>query len=186
MPSLSEAQEKAARILELLAPHCERIEIAGSVRREKPHVKDIEIVAIPKPYEVGLFASGLALVVERWPKRKGELGPSCRYTQRIFEGTTVDLFFCRPETWGLILAIRTGPTEFSKALLERCKQRGYHSVFGQLHRRRKYQFGSVDLLEQLVPVDTPEEEAIFEYAGLKYIPPTWREEFVDEISTHTK
>lgn len=44
----------AERVKAELEPHCERIEIAGSIRRKKPEVKDIEIVAIPKPYETGL------------------------------------------------------------------------------------------------------------------------------------
>lgn len=40
----AEAHSIALAVLELLRPHCIRIEIAGSIRREKPEVKDIEIV----------------------------------------------------------------------------------------------------------------------------------------------
>jgi len=61
-----EALAAACAIKEMLAPYCERIEIAGSVRRKKPYCKDIEIVAIPKPYDVGLFESGIAKVVNGW------------------------------------------------------------------------------------------------------------------------
>ena len=39
-----EAYSIALVVLELLRPHCIRCEIAGSIRREKPEVKDIEIV----------------------------------------------------------------------------------------------------------------------------------------------
>jgi DNA polymerase/3'-5' exonuclease PolX len=79
-----EALKIAQETVELLRPHCERIEIAGSIRREKPEPNDIEIVAIPKPYEVGLFESGLAVYVNRWKKVKGELNYGvCRYTQRV-------------------------------------------------------------------------------------------------------
>ncbi len=46
---LDKALEIAEKTKELLAPYCERIEIAGSIRRKKPEVKDIELVAIPKP-----------------------------------------------------------------------------------------------------------------------------------------
>lgn len=35
-----------------MAPHCYRVEVAGSVRREKAEVSDIEIVAHPKKYWV--------------------------------------------------------------------------------------------------------------------------------------
>lgn len=45
---LSEAKTIALEIYELLKPHCERIKIAGSIRREKAFVNDIEIVCIPK------------------------------------------------------------------------------------------------------------------------------------------
>ena len=60
------AIEIAEKVKALLLPHCERIEIAGSVRRKKPNVKDIEIVAIPKPFDTGLFESGIATVVNKW------------------------------------------------------------------------------------------------------------------------
>ena len=36
------------RLVSILAPFCERIEIAGSLRRLKPEVGDIELVVIPK------------------------------------------------------------------------------------------------------------------------------------------
>ena len=54
-----DANEIALRTLEELRPHCIRCEIAGSLRRLKPEVKDIEICAIPKPYQ----PSGIILCV---------------------------------------------------------------------------------------------------------------------------
>ncbi len=45
---LSQAQNLAERIIETMQPFCQRVAIGGSIRREKPEVKDIEIVAIPK------------------------------------------------------------------------------------------------------------------------------------------
>ena len=38
----------AESLVEKLRPACERIEIAGSLRREKAMVGDIEIVAVPR------------------------------------------------------------------------------------------------------------------------------------------
>ena len=81
--NLTTANRIAGQVVDLLRPHCHRIEIAGSIRRRKPEPSDIEIVVLPKPYDVGLFESGIAAVVSRWPKVKGELEPGCRYTQRI-------------------------------------------------------------------------------------------------------
>ena len=66
-----EAKEIADKLVLLLSPHCYRIEIAGSIRREKSIAGDIEIVATPKPYQTGLFEDGIASVVNRCEKVKG-------------------------------------------------------------------------------------------------------------------
>jgi len=46
-----------------LQPHCIRIEIAGSIRRKKPECRDIEIVAIPKPYTHAMRVLWLCLLL---------------------------------------------------------------------------------------------------------------------------
>jgi DNA polymerase/3'-5' exonuclease PolX len=46
--NLSEARRIAERLAVQMRPYCKRVEIAGSIRREKPEVKDIELVAIPQ------------------------------------------------------------------------------------------------------------------------------------------
>lgn len=45
------ARIKAECLLHYLRPVCVKAEIAGSIRREKPMVGDIEIVAMPRMYE---------------------------------------------------------------------------------------------------------------------------------------
>ena len=53
--NLSKAVEIGKIVQEALKPHCDRIAIAGSVRRRKPFVHDIEFVVIPSTYQTGLF-----------------------------------------------------------------------------------------------------------------------------------
>jgi DNA polymerase/3'-5' exonuclease PolX len=101
---LKEAQQIAQKYVELLRPYCKRIEIAGSIRRQRPEVKDIEIVCIPKraPLNGGLFGytpdelvthPGFDEIINSLEKVKGE--PGGRYTQRkLPEGITLDLFMC--------------------------------------------------------------------------------------------
>lgn len=45
---LEHARILANEVVQLMAPYCERIEVAGSIRREAAEVKDIEVVCIPK------------------------------------------------------------------------------------------------------------------------------------------
>ncbi|HET8885572.1 MAG TPA: hypothetical protein VFM70_04375 [Salinimicrobium sp.] len=151
----------AERVKTLLAPHCIRIEIAGSIRRKKPEVKDIEIVAIPKPYQTGLFEDGIATVVNQWQKVKGDL--PCKYTQRILpEGIKLDLFFAEPGNWGLILAIRTGSAAYShKILAAGWVKRGYKSEGGFLSASGK-------------TIMIPEEIDLFTRLGLPFLEPEKR------------
>jgi DNA polymerase/3'-5' exonuclease PolX len=160
---LSEAKNIADNLVQKLSPFCFRIEIAGSIRRKKPEVKDIEIIAIPKPYEVGLFESGIATIINKFEKVRGDL--PCKYTQRILpEGIKLDLFFAVPENWGLILAIRTGSADYShKVLANAWVKAGYKSVDGMLfHEQNKKQY------------DVREEIDLFNRIGLKYIEPEFR------------
>ncbi|MCC7208347.1 MAG: hypothetical protein IT323_13650 [Anaerolineae bacterium] len=57
--NLQQAQEIVSSLIVCLAPACEQISVAGSVRRQKADVKDIEIVCLPiyeaEP-QAGLFA----------------------------------------------------------------------------------------------------------------------------------
>jgi DNA polymerase (family 10) len=161
---LAQAEAIAARVIDELRPHCERIAVAGSVRRLRPTVGDIEVVCIPKPYDASpLFASGLATVVNQWPKVKGEL--PCKYTQRrLPDGIALDLFMVEPEGFGLQLAIRTGSAAWSHEVLARSWVRaGFHSEGGLLRRQN----GTV------VPCTT--ERGLFDRIGLTWVPPELRE-----------
>ena len=152
----------AIKIKKLLARHCERIEIAGSIRRKKSMVKDIEIVAIPKPYDTGLFENGIATVINKWQKVKGEL--PCKYTQRILpEGIKVDIFFATTVNWGIVYATRTGSANYShKVLGTNWVIRGYKSRNGNLYYKNK-----------LIPI--LEEKDLFKRIGVKYVEPRFRE-----------
>lgn len=155
------AYELACKNRELLAPHCERIEIAGSIRRMKVECRDIELVAIPKPYDVGLFESGLASIVNQWQKVKGEL--PCWYTQRILpEGIKLDLFFAEPGNWGLQYAIRTGSAAFSYNVLGiGWTKAGYFSEHGFLYRMG-------------VKHEIREEQELFDLIGIPFVEPEMR------------
>lgn len=154
----------ATAVMEELRPHCLRIEIAGSIRRKKELVGDIELVVIPKPYTTGDVESGIALVVNKWTKVKGEMQyGKTKYTQRVLpEGITLDLFFATEDNWGLVLAVRTGSADFShKVLACGWVRQGFKSVGGHLFRDG-------------VKHEVREERDLFEMLGVIYRDPDTR------------
>lgn len=157
----NKALEIAEKVKKQLEPYCERIEIAGSIRRKKLEVGDIEMVAIPKPYGVGLLRSGIVLVVEKWKKVRGSF--PCKYTQRILpEGIKLDLFFATKENWGQILAIRTGSAEYSHQVLAiGWVKAGYKSKEGTLYKGD-------------TPIEVREEIDLFKLIGIEYVKPELR------------
>ena len=151
-----EARKIALKYLNILKPYCTRIEIAGSIRREKPEVKDIEIVAIPGNIE------SFAREVNKLQKVKGE--PTGKYTQRILpEGISLDLFIANEKNWGLIFAIRTGSVDFShKTLACGWVKKGCHSKDGKLSDKQ----GREIILR--------EEEDLFDLIGIPFLKPELR------------
>ncbi|MBU2597552.1 MAG: hypothetical protein KJ757_08345 [Planctomycetes bacterium] len=57
---LQKAKAIAEELKSLLEPACERITIAGSIRRQKPDVGDIELLCIPK------YVDGVDQLDRRW------------------------------------------------------------------------------------------------------------------------
>ena len=156
-----EALAIAEKVKALLAPHCDRIKIAGSIRRRKPNVNDIEIVAIPKPYDIGLFESGITPVVNQWQKVKGEL--PCKYTQRTLpEGINLDLFLVDRVNWGYQFALRTGSADYS------------HKVLGAAWVERGYKGEGGYLCTNGVRIAIPEEKDLFRRIGVLYVEPELR------------
>lgn len=126
---LSEAKDIAIKICRALEPYCDRINIAGSVRRLKPEVKDIEIVALPK-YEdhenADLF--GAVTIVKTlnrdFVKVFNSLGeiikgkPNGRYAQiKLPEGINLDLFMPQPEDFIRQYVIRVGSAEYASYVI---------------------------------------------------------------------
>ena len=164
---LEAATYKAAALRQLLLPFCDRIAVAGSIRRGKPEPKDIEIVAIPKQQDADMFGmykrhhKGIATACSRYKLIRGSLIDGKAVRLELIDGTGVDLFFCTPRNWGYILLLRTGSDKFNMAVLERIKGNGYICKDGAIWHK-----GS--------PLPTPEEADVFVRAGLPFIHPAER------------
>ena len=122
----AEALHIAEKLKADLAPYCERVEIAGSIRRRKQtDIKDIEIVCIPKRWFSGFgWTETLSesFLDDAFPSLIKEWGAKCiknggKYKQVELPWSKLDLFITTPECWGVIFAIRTGPADYSKWLV---------------------------------------------------------------------
>lgn len=120
----NEALAKAESLLAFLQPVCERVEIAGSLRRQKAEIGDIELVAIPRRLPIlDMFgqASGYLCQVAELLEREGI--PRVKQGRKVdgermkgfeWEGMGVDLFLCEQATWAMCLLIRTGSKPYSQ------------------------------------------------------------------------
>ena len=156
---LEEIEPIAEKYVKILEPYCNRIQIAGSIRRRKKECKDIEIVIIRKPERL----DELIKVVDKFGKIKGCIDG--RYTQRMLpEGVKLDIFIARDDgtNWGNILLIRTGSWKFNVQVIGlRSKEVGLKHKFGYLW----------DGDERL---ECREEEDVFRYLKMEYIEPEKR------------
>lgn len=120
---LSTARTAADDIIEALQPHCERIEVAGSIRRKKPQVGDIEIICQPTLVADGLFGGDFQRspafihIITRLGKIIKGNPHTGRYVQVQISSITVDIFIPEPHDYFRQLAIRTGSAEYAREVI---------------------------------------------------------------------
>ena len=115
--ALERAQKVADAVVKHLSPHCQRIEIAGSIRRRKPWVNDVDLILIPK----NLWNLHGELM------KLGQLKMSGKKIMRVMVGSTqVDIYVADEATWATLLLIRTGSKENNIRLCSRAKDMGWH------------------------------------------------------------
>jgi DNA polymerase/3'-5' exonuclease PolX len=183
---IDEARAVAGDLASVLELACVRIEIAGSIRRRKPVVHDIEIVAIPLVVERAvsglllpetypadlleerideLLADDLAPLDARQVENhradgtidvQEKLGRS--FKALTWHGIPVDLFITDAVRWGCIFALRTGPGDWNIRLVKDCRTVNRSVAGGRVLHLGK-------------PVPTPEEVDFFRELGQPWIEP---------------
>jgi len=177
-----------------LASFCERWEIAGSIRRKKAFVSDVEVVYIARmvekkpagtvqmgfdflPPEDGEKVSAMkeeidALIekgiLEKRIFEQGQTmyGPNLQFVRHVETGIPIDFFACCDETWYTTLVTRTGSKDWVEELATRAKAQGYGWHPGGAGFTR-----SSD--KKVFPVRS--EEEAFQFVGMPVLPPEKRE-----------
>jgi len=172
------ALKYAEQIEAWLLPYCERVAIAGSVRRRRPVCNDIDLVIIPRFIEdrdmFGTVTSRKSAVwdfLDRYIMDSGgraswitgRENPDGRNYLIQLPKCQLDIFQATPDTWGTLLLCRTGSKEHNIWLAQRAKTLG-----GHWNPYRYLMLGGH-------PVDVRSEEPIYHALGVNFIPPAKRE-----------
>lgn len=176
----------AADLEALLLPACERIAVAGSIRRGRPDIGDIDLVCEPKieRQPAGLFGDQFDErdllhdlccrlanegIIERRYDKNGRPAWGSNLKRATYRGLNVDLQMVTDRTtWGAWLLIRTGPASFNKAIVTPRFQGGLlPSGFAWKDGFKLYRPGG--------RVETPTEESVFEALELPYLAPPDRD-----------
>lgn len=183
----AEAAEVAQDFVEALAPHCERIQVAGSLRRMKPFVSDVEILFVPKfeadPHPGGdlfrppppinqaeLAIRGLVLANVLRPRPNVReiptWGPLNKLGVHVQSGLAIDLFTATAENWFNYLVCRTGSSESNIRVAAAAQARGWKwNPYGN-------GFSRPNGLTREIHLVTSEKE-VFRFVGLPFLEP-WK------------
>lgn len=174
---LEQAEAVAEAFRALFAGDYRAWVVAGSVRRRKADVGDIEHVVIPEVGEVRrpgeMFADRGPLVHARLDAmaERGDIALA-RYGEAeqtrwgsklrglVWRGVKHEVYFATPENFGAILAIRTGPREHSMWIVDRLRQRGFQLAGGRVVHIAGQQLQHV-----------PTESALYRLCGVDEPPP---------------
>ena len=147
---LEQAQKLAQEIVEQIRPHCERIEVAGSIRRKKSEVHDVDIVLIPKPLLWHRIIAALQRAMDAKILKRGD-----SIAQLLIRDVNVDLYVTSEQTWEALLLIRTGSAEHNIKLSQIALRKGMKLTHkgltksGKVIASEKESFEALDLSRAL-------------------------------------
>lgn len=192
----NQAKELAINVGNRLLPFCTRLNIAGSIRRQKPDVKDIEIICLPRYIDGAqeslfgdvtvekVISKNFVEVVKALGKAiKGK--PDGRYMQiELPQRINLDLFMPEPNDYFRQYAIRTGSADYAaRTIAAAWKRKGWCGSGQGLrlqsdcieHKQAdgKSKWVCVNPEAQAPPVWQSEQE-FFEWLGVPYIMPKLR------------
>lgn len=164
-----EAYAVADAIWNEISVVCNRMEVAGSARRAAAVVGDIDLVIEPRMRKHGL----LSILTNReslWRVENKALTVKTKQVKLAMlepHRCKVELYLATKDNFGWIHALRTGPQDFTTALVNIVKPWGFEFKDGQLQRRHAES-------GELTPLATATEKELFDILGLEMIPPPQR------------
>lgn len=159
---LKEAEKKAAQVKAAVEAQCDLIEVAGSIRRQKPKIHDIDFVVVAKS------DAQWQRINEKLRQLKAK--PNCAGSSVIKAFVPcqdglfqVDFYRAKPSTYGIHLLVRTGSAEHNMWLAGHAFSKGM---------RLKYSEG---LIKDGAIIAGEDEKVVFSALDLPYPLPSDRE-----------
>jgi DNA polymerase/3'-5' exonuclease PolX len=157
---------------------CERIEIVGSIRRQKIAVNDIDLLLIPRfiqmddetlfgdPYQENQLDKQLSQLCQRYDLALDSNGSKIKRFLKTVDGDTIpiDLYIATEQTWWTLLLIRTGSRNHNIKLARRAMELNMH-----------LKADGSGLLTPVGSLSIHSEEEIFQLLKLEYRLPEERE-----------
>jgi DNA polymerase (family 10) len=165
--SRAEIEPLALKIIRAIRPYCTKVEVAGSIRRQKDAVNDIDIVVEPKPHSWIKLLKEIRRKFDAVTEKQGAKLATLYvpFVSKQGQGyVQVDLYRANKRTWGILLLIRTGSAKHNIYLASLAIRKGY---------RLAYSEGLVNEKGEVVASKT--ERDVFEALELDYIAPKDRE-----------
>jgi len=163
----AEVEPFALKIVSTMEHHCIRLEVAGSIRRRKPTVNDIDLVIQPKSNSWLPIIKAIRREFDAITEKQGQKLATLYvpFASRQGQGLLqVDLYRASQRTWGILLLIRTGSAEHNIYLAKLAIRKAY---------RLAYSKGLLNEGGEIIASET--EQDVFQALGLDYIPPEERE-----------
>ena len=171
------AWDAVDKVCDLIKGHYSRIEVAGSLRRCKINPKDGEIVVIPTAtlwprldelVKAGTLAKAKYGLKEtfRWD------GKNAAYRGVDVDGLKVEIFCAKPETWGYIYWLRTGPGDANQYVMRQMAQSRIRAQGGAIWYAKDWRRDGDKWVSQTKKqVNVPDERVFFGLLGMGYVPP---------------
>lgn len=174
---LHEAESIANKVRSYISIVMDRVEVAGSIRRQKDVVGDIEICGIPGDREklikllgdIGQHIKpGVPGIVPWEPKT------TAKYLRvRLQEGMNLDVFLATPQNWGGLFMMRTGSGASPDG-------NPFHGFVPAIFQRWKKLSGGGRMTDAMPTMPTGEqlwvheEQDFFDLLEMNFVPPEQR------------